>query len=892
MRSRPTSSASATGVPTRLFLVAAAAAALVIFPSTTALDAQVRPVYSLGASGTLQQILKLRTTASALHTAAHPDDEDSAFIARVARGDYGRVAYLSLNRGEGGQNVIGPELFDALGVIRTEELLQARTLDGGDQFFTQTFDYGFSKSMDEAARAWNETRVLGDMVRIIRMYRPLVLYSRFAGTSADGHGHHQLAGRLTPLAWKAAADPAQFPEQIREGLRPWQARKLYRGAGFRPSPGTEITTRVETGRFDPLIGRSPFEIAAEGRSQHKSQEMGVPESRGPQQSGLILLDGVVKPTGPESSVFDGLDTSLAALPTLAGLPRGALAAELAAADRALAKAVDDFNPRDTAASVPLVAEALTQFRAARSALTSMTTSADARAEADFLLAIKERDAVEALRRASGTIVDAVSDVETIAPGERLGATVRVFVASPAAVSIGRVGLRAPEGWSVAPSQPSAPDTSNPMARAFRETADHTSAFSVTVSATEAPTQPYWLTTPRQGPSYTWQPGAPVAQPFAPALVAADVDAVIGGVRVTLTQPLQYRLIDQVRGELRRNLAVMPAVTVNLDSQLEVVPTASLGQGRRVAVRLQNNALSAQSGTLMLALPPGWTATPAIAEFSLPKKGDRTAVAFSVVPGKSTVPGRYLIRASATVGSVTYDRGVRTLSYPHIQTHRLYAPADAQVRVFDVKVAPVNVGYVMGSGDQVPDALRRLGLAVTELSDDALGAADLSIYKTIVVGIRASEARPAFVANHGRLLDFVRNGGTLVVQYQQPDFAVRGLTPFPAQMASRVTDETAPVRILAPTHPAFTTPNVITTADFADWVQERNLYAFTTFDAQYTPLLECADPGEPPQTGGEVHARLGKGHYVYTAYSWFRQLPAGVPGAYRQFANLVSLGATR
>jgi LmbE family N-acetylglucosaminyl deacetylase len=872
--------------------LAAAVAALLCLPSMTALDAQVRPIYSLGASGVLQQMLKLRTTASVLHTAAHPDDEDSPFIARVARADYGRVAYLSLNRGEGGQNVIGPELFDALGVIRTEELLQARTLDGGEQFFTQTFDYGFSKSMEEAAAAWNEQRVLGDMVRVIRTYRPLVIYSRFAGTSADGHGHHQLAGKLTPLAYKAAADPTQFPEQIKDGLRPWQAKKLYKGAGFRPTPGVEIPTRVETGRFDPLIGRSPFEIAAEGRSQHKSQEMGVPESRGPQQSGLILLESTVKAPATETSVFDGIDTSLQGLPALVGLPAGVLSSQLAAADRALAKAVESFNPRDTAASVPLLAEALTQFRAARSALTSTTANADAKADAEFLLAIKERDAIEALRKASGTVVDAVSDVETIAAGETFGATVRVFIASPAAVTIGTVTLRTPGGWTVKPSQPAAPDSSNMMARFFRETADNTSVFSVTVAANATPTQPYWLTTSRKGPTYTWQPGVPVSMPFAPALVTADVEATIGGVRVILSQPIQYRLIDQVRGELRRNLEVMPAVTVNLDSLLEVVPTASLGQPRRVAVRLQNNALTAQAGSLALALPAGWTASPASAPFSLPRKGDRTAIAFSVVPAKTTAPGRYAIKATATVGTATFDQGVRTLTYPHIQTHRLYAPAEAQVRVFDVKVAPVTVGYIMGSGDQVPDALRRLGLPVTELTDEALGAADLSGFNTIVVGIRASEARPAFVANNGRLLDFVKNGGTLVVQYQQPDFAARGLAPFPVQMASRVTDETAPVKILAPTHPAFTTPNTITTNDFADWVQERNLYAFTTFDPQFTPLLESADPGEAPQTGGEVYARLGKGHYVYTAYAWFRQLPAGVPGAYRQFANLVSLGATR
>jgi LmbE family N-acetylglucosaminyl deacetylase len=854
------------------------------------LDAQVRPVYSLGASGVLQQIQKLRTTASALHTAAHPDDEDSAFIARVARGDYGRVAYLSLNRGEGGQNVIGPELFEALGVIRTEELLQARTLDGGDQFFTRAFDYGFSKTLDEAATTWAEREVLGDMVRVIRMYRPLVLYSRFSGTPADGHGHHQLAGKLTPLAYTAAADPAQFPEQLEEGLRPWQVLKLYRGVGFRPAPGNEPTTRVDTGRFDPLIGRSYFEVAAEGRSQHKSQEMGVPESRGAQQSGLILLDAAVKTEAKESGVFDGIDTSLPGLATLAGQPAGSLAAELSAIDAAVGAAIDGFNPRDPSRVVPRLAEALTAIRAARRAVAALGGPADARAEADFLLAIKERDAGLALQRASGTVVDAVSDAELIAAGESFGATVRVFLAQPSLVKVTAVALRTPRGWQASPSQPSQPDPANFMARFFRETADRTDAFALTVPADMPPTQPYWLSVPRAAALFAWPPDAPRALPFAGPLVIVEVQAEIGGVPVTLTQPLQYRLIDQVRGELRRNVGIAPAVTVGLDSQLEIVPTAALTQPRRIAVRLQSNALTPQSGDLALELPPGWTVTPSSAPFTLARKGDRTAVAFTVTPSQATAEGRYRIRAMATVGGRTFDLAMRTLAYPHIQTHRLYGPAELQVRVLDLKVANVRVGYVMGSGDQVPDALRRMGLSVTDLGEDALGAADLSAFDTIVIGIRASEARPDFVASNARLLDFVRNGGTLIVQYQQADFAARNLAPFPVQMASRVTDQTAPVKILVPGHPVFTTPNAITAADFDDWVQERNLYAFTTFDPQFTALLETADPGEPPQTGGQVYARLGKGQYVYTAYAWFRQLPAGVPGAYRQFANLVSLGA--
>lgn len=867
----------------------ALAAGVTLWPT---LQAQVRPIYSRGTAGVLHQIQKLGTTASVLVAAPHPDDEDSALMARVARGDHGRVAYLALNRGEGGQNVIGPELFEALGVIRTEELLQARTLDGAEQFFARTFDYGFSKTIEEATRLWGEQAVLGDIVRTIRQYRPLVIYSRFSGTPADGHGHHQLSGRLTPIAFRAAADPAMFPEQLKQGLRPWQARKLYRGVGFRPGQGNDPTTRVETGQVDSLLGRSYFEIAAEGRSQHKSQEMGVPESRGPQQSRLVLLESMEKTSSAETSVFEGLDTSIPGLAALAGLPTGSLAAELAAIDRAVTKAVDDFEALDPSSIVPGLAEALVQIRAARTAVASLAAPVEAKSDADFLLAIKEQDATLALQMASGAVVDAVSDMETVAPGESFGATVRVFLAHSPLVKVVGVSLRVPSGWTATLVKPAVPDESSFMARMFRERPDRADSFTLTVPADARPTQPYWLTTPREGAMFTWPAGSPAGAPFDDALVAADVRAEIGGVPVTLTQPLQYRLVDQVRGELRRNVDVTPAVTLTLDSQLEIVPLASLGQPRRIAVRLQSNAQTLQSGTVTLQAPDGWTVDPPSVPFTLRRKGDRTAVSFSVVPTKRTPAGDYRLKASATVDGQTSDLMMRTIAYPHIQTHRLYSPAEAQVRVFDLNVAPVSIGYVMGSGDRIPEALHRMGVPVTLLDEDVLGAGDLSRFDTVIVGIRASEARPDFVANNGRLLDYAKNGGTLIVLYQQPDYATRNLAPFPVQMASRVTDETVPVKILVPAHSAFTTPNRITDRDFQGWVQERNLYAFTTFDPQYTALLESHDPGEPAQSGGEVYARLGKGQYVYTAYAWFRQLPAGVPGAYRQFANLISLGAKK
>jgi hypothetical protein len=354
--------------------------------------------------------------------------------------------------------------------------------------------------------------------------------------------------------------------------------------------------------------------------------------------------------------------------------------------------------------------------------------------------------------------------------------------------------------------------------------------------------------------------------------------------------VQYRFADRVRGELRRDVNVVPAVSVGLDSRLLVVPAGSSPNEQRVVVRASSFSSQPVSGTLGLRLPPGWTASPASAPFTLRSKGDKTAMSFVVTAPAGRKPGAFEITAEAQVNGAAYSRDVQTVSYPHIQTHRLYWPATATAQVLDLTVVPLRVGYIMGSGDQVPDALRRIGMEVALIDDETLATGDLSRFDTIVVGIRASEARPEFVANNGRLLQYVERGGTLIVQYQQTDYAMRGLPPYPASAAAnvRVTDETAPVNILSPDHPVFTFPNRITPADFAGWVQERNLYAWSGFDSRYTALLESADPGEPPVRGAEVYAELGKGRYVYTAYAWFRQLPAGVPGAYRQFTNLVSL----
>lgn len=872
----------------RRLLLTTAAGLAVALVLRVPIGAQVRPIYDRGAAGLTQTLKRLQTTASALHTGAHPDDEDSAFIARVARGDHARVAYLALNRGEGGQNIIGTELFDALGVIRTEELLQARALDGGQQFFTRTFDYGFSKSREEAAALWNERETLGDMVRVIRMFRPLVIYSRFSGTEADGHGHHQMAGYLTPQAFRAAGDPSQFPEQIEEGLRPWQPMKLYRGQGRGGGPAATI--EIQAGVLDPVIGRSFAAISFEGRSQHKTQSMGTIEAFGPQSSGLILLESLTDDPASDGALFDGIDVSVTGLAGLAGLPDGALAAELQTMDRTAKEALDEYEPLRPELIVPRLVEGLRATRAARAMLPSLTASEDARAEADFLLAFKESDFTSAIVQASGVTVDPLAEAETVVQGGTLAVDVRTFVPETAAVRVVGSRVTAPDGWTVTPAAaaPPAGGRGNPFRR--REDATAEARYAVGVPADAPLTQPYYLEEPRAGAMYQWSNDAPKGLPFAPPLLQGVVTLEVEGERIDVARSVEYRFADRIRGELRRAVNVVPLVSVGLDSPLLIVPTGDAPDTQRVVVRAGSFSPDPVDGSLRLQLPAGWTSDPTEVAFRLDSYGDQTAAAFAVTAPAGRAQGSFDIVAEALVGGQSFSRDVQTVAYPHVQTHRLYWPAKTTAQVLPLEVAPVGVGYVMGSGDQVPDAIRRMGVDVTLIDGEALSTGNLDVFDTIVVGIRASEARPEFVSNNGRLLDYVQRGGTLVVQYQQTDYAARDLAPYPveAQGNSRVTDEEAQVRILAPDHPLFTFPNLITETDFQGWVQERSLYALTGFDPRFTPLLESADPGEGPQQGGELYAEYGEGRFVYTAYAWFRQLPAGVPGAYRQFANLISL----
>src|SRR5205085_8154912 len=511
---------------------------------------------------------------------------------------------------------------------------------------------------------------------------------------------------------------------------------------------------------------------------------------------------------------------------------------------------------------------------------------------------KESEFEQALQLATGVRVEALADAETVTPGDTFNITVRAFLPDIKLARYRGFQLRAPAGWRVeqqeafSPGPPDAP----------------TATFRVTVPADAPPTQPYWLQRPRKGDMYEWTKDDQQTLPFAPALLHAEATFDMGGTPLVITQPVEYRTLDPARGELRRELNVVPTLIVQSDPALIIVPSPAQDKTQSLTVQLTNNQPRARrvsvypdmpvvAGRVKLVVPSNWPPVPQSTLFTPKEAGARVTqrVSFNVPPAVKhgsyqlaiTAVGQYTEADTAKLQ--TFSDSQRTISYPHIQTHRFYTPAMTTVRVFDLKVAPVRVGYIMGSGDEVPQAIERMGLQVTLLNEQDLAVGDLTRFDAIVVGIRASQTRPDFVANSQRLLEFMQQGGALIVQYQRPDYAKQNLPPFPAQQEvktengqtniSRVVDETAPVTILQPAHPAFNFPNKITPADWQGWVQERNLYSFTTFDPRYTPLLEAHDAGEPPQQGGEVYARVGRGHYVYTSYAWFRQLPAGVPGAY-------------
>ncbi len=843
-----------------------------------------------------EAIRKLGTIASVLHTGAHPDDEDSGLLAYFARGRQARTAYLALTRGDGGQNLIGPELYEALGVIRTEELLAARRVDGAKQFFTRAFDFGFSKSRDEALSKWNQEELLRDMVRVIRAFRPLVIIPVFTGTSSDGHGHHQASGYLTPIAYQYAADPTKFPEQIAEGLKPWKAKKLLiRSGGFQqprnePSKEKGIIS-INTGEFDSLFGRSFYEIAMQGRSLHRSQDQGAIQTKGPRYSFYKVADSSVMSNGDEKDIFDGIDVRLLGIANFAGKAAEVIRQELLPVQGAANFANDNFNFFNASKLTETIASGLQKLRAIRAKLPTFGLSDSEIYDIDFLLKEKEKDFENALALSAGVVVDCLADDEIVTPGQTFNISVTAYRngvgylyedSSPSTIE---TTFTVPPGWQVEKQKT---DSKKPVGQ---------TDFKVTVTKDAEFSQSYWLKNPRNGDMFVPGKGGSGIEPQAPQPVIAQVGLEIAGQKITINQPVQYRYADKAFGEIRRELKIAPAIVVNVMPNLIVVPLSNKPTERDISIAIVNNGKQGSKGSVMLEVPKGWIVTPAQVEFDLKRSGERANFTFKVKTANNFTEGEQQLLAIAKVGDIEYRLGYQILAYPHIEPRLLYRSATVRAELLDVKVAPnLRVGFIEGAGDDFGNALSRLGVDVRIIDGRELESGDLSKYDTIVTGIRVYEVRPDVIANNNRLLEYVKNGGTLIVQYNKNEYATGNYAPYPVKMPSqgfeRVTDETAKVTILEPTHPLFNFPNKITDKDFESWGQERGAYFLIDWDARFKPLLASHDSNEQDKKGGEVIAEYGKGYYVYSAYAWFRQLPNGVPGAYRLIANLVSLSKAR
>jgi LmbE family N-acetylglucosaminyl deacetylase len=805
---------------------------------------QLAPPGTGGVAALTGALGQLGANKRVLVIGAHPDDEDTELLVLLSRGAGAQAGYLSLTRGEGGQNLIGPELGPELGIIRTEELLAARQLDGAHQFFTRAYDFGFSKTAEETFRFWPRDSLLADVLDVIRRFRPQILVSIFSGTPRDGHGQHQVAGILARQAFEILKDSS------------WGPVKLYRTTRF-DTAGTSVL--LQGGALDPVAGQSYHQLAMAGRSRHRSQDMGQLQRAGPSvvRLGLLETRGGGLGTWGDGELFAGVDTVL----------HGA-ARYVALVDSARSL----LNPSRPAAIVPLLARALR-------ALGSDPADTARRA-------LLER----ALANAAGVSLDGVADDGLVVGGERVNVEATVWNAGDSGVKLDGVHLEAPPGWPVerleAAASPVAPGTVA------------TRRFAVTVAADAPRSQPYYLRRPLAGALYDWT-GVPAlwrGLPFEPPLLEVTAHVLIAGEPVALRREVVYRFRDQAIGEVRRPIFATRAFDVAVRPDLVVWPLTGTGSGpRRFTVTVTNRSRGLAHAQIVLTPPIGWPRlAPERLSFQREDETRSFAVSLGLPGGRGVRPGVFELRAVARgPEGPTSEGALVVIDYPHVRPRPVEHPSAAELRTARLALpALTRVGYVRGASDRVPEALEAVGVPIELLGRDSLARGELSRYDAIVIGSRAYETEPALVAGNGRLLDYARGGGLVIVQYQQYAFVDGGFAPYRLSIArphDRVTDETAPVALLDPKHPVFHVPNQITAEDWQGWVQERGLYFAHDWDGAYAPTLETHDPGGAPLAGGLLVARIGKGRYVYTGLSFFRQLPAGVPGAYRLFANLLALG---
>lgn len=786
---------------------------------------------------------KLDELGTVLMIAAHPDDERTNVLAYFARGRNMRTAYLSITRGEGGQNLIGAEQGAALGMIRTEELLAARRIDGAEQFFTRAIDFGFTKTVEETMQKWGHDAVLSDVVWVIRRYRPDVIILGFSGTPGDGHGQHQASAILGKEAFEAAADPAKFPEQLKF-VKTWRASRLVWAGGFGGRGGAEAAkppvapvAPVVTSGFNTFLGLTYDQLANISRSQHRSQGFGnIGTGPGPGRGGPAPAEG------PAPDLFTGIDHSWNRL------PGGAAAGEL------LDRAVKEFDAEHPERTIPTLAKARPIIAAIDDPLAKQKL-----VELDELIA-----------KCAGLWAEATAAQAEVTPGSKVHVTVNIYPRLPVGIS---VQSARPEGvWDGAAITKFDP----------RNGGGVTAGADLEIPASQPYSIPYWLAKPTVGERYT------VDDPMLTGLPESPVEQLrirltVAGTPIELLRRIEHHSVERAEVERIRPLTVVPPVSVNLTSSVRVFPDRA---PHEVVTIVRANVANA-AGELRLDSPAGWDVSPKSIAFQLETAGEERELKFQVTPPAGDAISS--LRAVAAVGGREVALGLDTLNYPHIPAAVLFPRSNVRLVRSDIKVEARRIGYIMGAGDEVPEALRQMGLEVTLLDTDALVKADLSKFDAIVAGVRAYNVRADLRANQARLMDYVSRGGTYVVQYMSA--GAQNIGPYKINIAAgngyRVTVEEAPVRFTHPDSRLLQFPNHITERDFEGWIQERGLLFPTEWDPKYETVFSSNDPGEKPLEGGELWTHYGKGVYIFSSYVWFRELPAGVPGAYRLFANMLS-----
>lgn len=861
--------------------------------------------YDSGAAALYQSLKRLHTRASLMMVTAHPDDEDGGMLAWNSRGIGARVALLTLNRGEGGANVMSPDYFDALGLVRTQELLQADRYYGVEQYWTRLIDYGFSKTLDESLTKWTRDRVLYDVVRVVRINRPLVITSVFVGGPSDGHGNHQTAGLMAKEVYKLAGDPNVFPDQIRAGLRPWTPAKDYERRPFRRAQADAAVSNISVpqGTYDPLLGRSYAQVSREGLAYQKSQNGGgtIPAA-GPITSDYHRVAARVDVKEKEESFFDGIDISLIGIASLASDSAKApfLRDSLATINRDVEAALGLLSVLAPEKSAPPLAAGLQETTSLIERVRMSALSEQSKYDILHELRIKQGQFNEALIQSLGLSMRATvapdkepnpmfamfmgePDTFRVAiPGQTFSVKIRVANQSNTAVRLDRLQVRSPDAQSFTISTAPANNADLINTKAVDST------VSVKVNDSAAYTRPYFTRRDLEQPYYDIKDDRYANQPLAPYPLEAWAEFTYSGVPVKLGQVVQTTRRATGYGPVFEPLVIGPAVSIAISPRAGVVPLDS--RVFPVTAVVRSNVKGPAKGQVRLDLPNGWKSNPAVAEFTTAADSDQQSIQFLVTPAQLSAK-EYQITAVAEWNGKQFREGYETIGYPGLRPYYLYRPATYRTSGLDVKVSSnLRVGYITGSGDDVPASLEHLGIKPSFLTPVDLASGDLSRFDAILLGVRTYAAREELRTYNSRLLDYVKNGGVVVVQYNTPEFD-HNFGPYPYTMGNNpeeVTDESSKVTILEPTNPIFNWPNKITEADFSNWVEERGSKWMKTWDSRYQALLETHDKDQEPQRGGLLYAKYGKGIYIYNAYAFYRQLPEGVPGAYRLFANIMSL----